>query len=153
MVDPDLVAAVEGDTIASPDVLRVELGDVNVLDDDVLGAVDAQTLTTDDTGITNTNNGLVGAYFKAVQAGVVVRAGCGLVTITPADAVFNGILARLTAGVGVGNAALAVSALITKEAELLVNENDTGLVIGEPLRELCCVRRGGRRCITTTSGT
>ena len=60
--DPDEVRLVEGDGVAAPDVLWVELGDVNVLDDDVLCSVgDAETFATDDTLVANTDEGLIGA--------------------------------------------------------------------------------------------
>lgn len=39
VVDPDQVGAGEGDGIAAPDILRVQLSEVHVLDDDVLGTV------------------------------------------------------------------------------------------------------------------
>lgn len=39
VVDPDHIGVVEGDGIAAPDVLGVELLDFDVLDDDVGGAV------------------------------------------------------------------------------------------------------------------
>jgi hypothetical protein len=37
-VDPDHVGAVDGDGITAPDVVGVQLGDLDVLDDDVVGA-------------------------------------------------------------------------------------------------------------------
>lgn len=50
MIDPDKVSTVKSDCISTPDVLRVEFGDVDVLNDDVLGSVgDAQALATDNT--------------------------------------------------------------------------------------------------------
>jgi hypothetical protein len=50
VVDPDLASGSDdGNGISSPDVLRVELRDVNVLDDDVLSSVgDTETLATND---------------------------------------------------------------------------------------------------------
>lgn len=35
-VDPDHVCAVDGDSITAPDVVRVQLSDLDVLDDDVV---------------------------------------------------------------------------------------------------------------------
>ena len=50
VVDPDHVRAGKSDCIAAPDVLRVELGDVNVLDDYVFDAVgEPDALALDDT--------------------------------------------------------------------------------------------------------
>lgn len=61
VVDPDEVSAGEGDCVSTPDVLGVELGDVHVLDDDVgLAVGDPETLSTDDTGAANSDNGPVG---------------------------------------------------------------------------------------------
>jgi hypothetical protein len=37
-VDPDHVGTIDGDGITTPDVVRVQLGDLDVLDDDVVGA-------------------------------------------------------------------------------------------------------------------
>lgn len=49
MVNPHLVAAVQGDRITAPDVLRVELSNVDVLDDDTAGAIcDPETGALDD---------------------------------------------------------------------------------------------------------
>lgn len=60
VVDPDEIRAGEGNGITSPDVLWVELGDVDVLDDDVLGSVgDSETLSTDHCVGPNTNDGFV----------------------------------------------------------------------------------------------
>lgn len=60
--DPDEVRLVEGDGVATPDVLWVKLGDVNVLNDDVLCSVgNAETFAADDTLVANTDEGLVGA--------------------------------------------------------------------------------------------
>lgn len=51
VVDPDEVGAVQSDGITTPDVLRVQVGDPNVLDDDVRStALDVKTLALDDTG-------------------------------------------------------------------------------------------------------
>lgn len=60
VVDPDEVSASESDCVSTPDVLGVELGDVHVLDDDVgLAVGDSETLSTDDTGAANSDNGPV----------------------------------------------------------------------------------------------
>ena len=60
MVNPDVVSLVKGDGVSTPDVLRVDVGDLNVLDNDVLGTVDnAETLALDDTVAAFTNDRLV----------------------------------------------------------------------------------------------
>lgn len=91
MVNPDHVAAGEGDGVTSPDVLGVEFlqrsmsvpvaffsiayvgvayGDVDVLDNDVGHAVgDSETLSTDDTGTTDSDNGPVGCQYHLPGTG------------------------------------------------------------------------------------
>ena len=50
MVDPDIVCFVQGDGVSSPDILRVDVGDLNVLQNDVLRSVDnSQAFAFDDT--------------------------------------------------------------------------------------------------------
>jgi hypothetical protein len=60
--NPNQISSVESYSVAAPDVLRVELGDVNILDDNVLRSVgNAETLATDHTLATDTDDRLVGA--------------------------------------------------------------------------------------------
>lgn len=50
MIDPDIVCTVQGDGIAAPDVLRIDVGNGNILNDDIGSTIyDAQALTLDDT--------------------------------------------------------------------------------------------------------
>lgn len=89
MVDPDHVGVVQGDGITSPDVVRVKVGNVDVLDDNVGGSRhDPETLALDDTGRALTDQRLVGLDRNTQETGVVVRhaglGGVGLVVITPA---------------------------------------------------------------------
>ncbi|KAF7545500.1 hypothetical protein G7046_g9552 [Stylonectria norvegica] len=89
VIDPDHVDVVEGDGIAAPDVLGVELGDVDVLDDDVAHAADEpQALALDDALAAHAYEALVGLDGDAELAGVVVldrRLGrAGLVVVAPA---------------------------------------------------------------------
>lgn len=75
VVDPDLVGAVEGDGIATPDVLRVQVGDVDVLDDDVLcSAADTEALSDDDTLASDTDDTLVASKVNRLSGCVVVGA-------------------------------------------------------------------------------
>lgn len=84
MVDPDLVGAVQGNSITAPDELGVQLGDVNVLDNDIANAVaHAQTLATDDTSTANTNDGLVGGHIDTLNRSLVVSAGQAGIITTP----------------------------------------------------------------------
>lgn len=49
VVNPHLVTAIQGDRITAPNVLRVELGNVDVLNDDIAGAIcDPETGALDD---------------------------------------------------------------------------------------------------------
>ena len=88
MVDPDVVGIVKSNGITTPDELRVQLSDVNVLDDNVLGTDNAETLSTDNTLATNTNQRLVGADLDTQNTGLVVLdvdlGGVGLVVVAPA---------------------------------------------------------------------
>ena len=76
VVNPDEISAGKSNSIATPDILWVELGDVDVsvnvrdarriergqdlLNDDVLGTVcDAETLSSDDTRASNANKRFV----------------------------------------------------------------------------------------------
>lgn len=73
VVDPDLVGAYERDRVTSPNVLRVEIRDVDVLDNHICGAVcEAQTHTTEDAGTADTNNALVAADGEGYGSGFVV---------------------------------------------------------------------------------
>ena len=72
VVDPDQVGVVNGDTVSTPDVLGVDVGDGNVLDDNVSGAAnEAQTLTLDHTGRAFTEDGLVRVDGDTEGTGVV----------------------------------------------------------------------------------
>jgi hypothetical protein len=132
VVDPDHVSVIQGDGITTPDVVRVEVGDVDVLDDDVLRARDnSQTLALDNTSAAAADQRLVGLDSDAQKTGIVVGdgglGGAGLVVVTPRVLV-DGQLAggsstpRSTAGRG-------GSTLSAGEVEGLGQDNDTGGVI------------------------
>lgn len=79
VVDPDHVSAGDGDSITTPDVLRVDLGEVDVLDDDVLDTVGhVDTLALDDTGGALADKRLVGLDLDGVPASLVVGQGADL---------------------------------------------------------------------------
>jgi hypothetical protein len=98
VVDPDKVNVVQGDTVSTPDVLGVNVGDCDVpkgrkkvsllvadrrlrkstkrgdhvLDDNVANAANkTQTLTLDDTGVALAEEGLVGVDGDTEGTGVV----------------------------------------------------------------------------------
>ena len=96
VVDPDHVGAVESDSVTAPDVLGVELGDLDVLDDDVVGTGnDTETLALNHTGAALTDDGLLGGNSDAKHAGIVVldagRRGVGLVVLAPVVLVDSGL--------------------------------------------------------------
>lgn len=39
MINPNKIGVIKGNGITSPDVLRVKVGDLNVLDNDILGTL------------------------------------------------------------------------------------------------------------------
>lgn len=91
------VGAVKSDGITAPDVLGVQLGDLDVLDDDVVGTRDdTETLALDHTAAALADDGLLGCNSDAKHAGIVVldagRRGIGLVVLAPVVLV-NGHLA------------------------------------------------------------
>lgn len=89
VVDPDEVGVIQGNSIATPDVLRVEGSDVNVLNDDVLGTLgNVKALPLDNTLAADTNKTLVGSNDNRVQRSLVILdadlGGVGLVVVAPA---------------------------------------------------------------------
>ena len=98
VVDPDHVGVVQGDGVAAPNVLRVEVGDVDVLDDDVPDAADhPDTLALDDALVANADEGLVGLDGDTENAGLVVLdahlGGAGLLPGAPFVLVDGGLTA------------------------------------------------------------
>lgn len=75
VINPDQVGIVEGDGIATPDVLGVEIRNSNVLDDNVLGTANhANAFTLDGSGGPLSNERLVGVDDDAEDAGLVTEA-------------------------------------------------------------------------------
>lgn len=138
MVNPDVVSVVEGNGITTPDVLRVELSDVNVLDDDVLGTNDSETLATDDTLGANADQGLVGANLDTQNTGLVILdvdlGGVGLVVAAPVVLV-DGSLALGSSSPG-GTTSLAGGTLSANEVDGAVEVDDSGGGVTEVRDEL-----------------
>ena len=134
VVDPDHVDVVEGDGVAAPDVLRVELGDVDVLDDDVVDAADeAEPLALDDALVADADDGLVGADVDAQLGRVVVghrHLGCvRLVVVAPVVLVDARLAPR---GRAVGRAPfLRRGALGAGEVERLLQVDHPRARVGE----------------------
>jgi hypothetical protein len=140
LTDPDLVRAIDGNGIAAPDELRVQLGDVNVLDDDILRAVgDAEPLSTEDTLVADTDERLVGADGEPADAGLVVgdldggRARTSVAVGAPAGLV-DGVLATVSGALVRGRpaAVLGDGALSALEVELLVEDDTASSAIAKP---------------------
>lgn len=82
MVDPYQVRAGEGDGITAPDVLRVELGDMDVLHDDVLDAGKAEAFSADYALGAFADDGFVGLDIDGRDSSFVVRDGdCRIVGV------------------------------------------------------------------------
>jgi hypothetical protein len=74
MIDPDKVGSGEAESISTPDILVVQVADLNVLYNDVL-ASKAQALALNDTLGTNAEEGLVGSDLDGRLRGLVVSDG------------------------------------------------------------------------------
>jgi hypothetical protein len=73
MVNPNIVGSVKSDSITTPDNVRVEVRNMNVLDDNVLDTIGkTETLALDNTLRANTDDALVRANHDGVQAGLVI---------------------------------------------------------------------------------
>lgn len=154
MVDPNLIRSIKSDRITTPDVLRVQLSDVDVLNNDIADTVlQSQTLAPNDTLAAHTDDGLVGRHIDALNGSLVVCASGSGITTAPVGVV-DRVLAATTAGVGGGNAALAVGtlALGAKVVELFVDQNNSRGAIGQPRGQLGSIARGSSNCVATTSG-
>lgn len=125
LVDPDHVGTSQRDSITTPDVLRVELSDVDVLDNDVRNTVcHPNSLALDDTVRARANDSLVGGNHDGVESSFVVRnrgrRRIGLVVPAPIVLVDGGLAAsasapRCTTRSGHGR---------TSEVECLAQQND-----------------------------
>lgn len=79
MVNPDEVRSGKGDSITTPNVLVVQIADLDVLNNDVL-ARKAQALALDDTLGSNTQEGLVGSNLDGCLRSFVIGDGLGDLT-------------------------------------------------------------------------
>jgi hypothetical protein len=147
MVDPDHVRASQRDRVTAPDVLRVELGDVNVLDDDVFDTEvvsfeslpsflcddlrrtsipvgHPDTLALDDTFRARADNRLVGSDLDRVKTSFIVGdrgGGCvGLVVAAPIVLVDGSLAASASAP----RCATRSGHGRTSEVECLAQQND-----------------------------
>lgn len=137
MVDPNEISLVEGDGISTPDKLRVDVGDLNILEDDVADAVHAKALA-NDLGTVLSHDGLVAADGDTEDTGVVVRDGLGgsirLVVGAPVVLVDSKLVSRTcspgsTTGTGRGS-------LGSAEVVGARKDDDTGLAVAQVAHEL-----------------
>ena len=97
MVNPDQIRAGEGEGISTPDVLVVQVTDLDVLNDDVL-ACKGESLSLDNAFVSNTQNGLVGTNFDGGFRSLVV--GDSLLHLTRIASVQQNALALCSSSPG-----------------------------------------------------
>ena len=73
MVNPNKIGVIKGNGITSPHILRVKVGDLNVLNDDVLGTLcNVKALALDDAFASYTDETLVGSHENGVQCSIII---------------------------------------------------------------------------------
>lgn len=65
MIDPHKIAIVQGNSIATPDIFRVQILDLDVLHDNVGGSLNAQTTAFDDALAAGADDTLVAGHGDA----------------------------------------------------------------------------------------
>lgn len=141
VVDPDHVGLVKGDGISTPDVLRVDVGDLDVLEDNVADAVHAKTLA-NNLGVVLANDGLVAGDSDTEDTGVVVldrgRGSVRLVVGAPVVLVDSKLASRSSAPgstTGGGGGSLGSGEVVGSR-----EDDDTGRAVAQVAHELV----GGR---------
>lgn len=147
--------AIEGDSITTPDILRVDVCEANILNDDVLCTTDdADTLSLDDTIGTLSDQGLVGANSHAQDTSLVISDaadfGCiGLVVRTPIVLVDCQLAGRASAPwstSGRGDFAFG-----TSKVKCFSEDDDSCRGVGEVANKLTCGCGINWSCTSTTS--
>jgi hypothetical protein len=154
VINPDEIGTIKSHGVATPNVLRVQFGDMDVLDDDVLGSLDVETLALDDTIGTDTNNGLVRVDNNRVKTSLIVGninlGGLSLVVVAPVVLVDSSLAAG--AGTPRGTTLLGGSSLSSGEVELLVEEDNTSGRVAKHRDQLIGRLGVGSLSVTTTGG-
>lgn len=133
VINPDLVGAIERDGITTPDVLGVEISNVDVLDDDVLGTTThSQTLALDAGLVTHAENGLVRGNINRSPGSLVPR----LTRSRLATTIGLDNLLELVTGAPAGTDISRLGALRGGVVKLLGEHNDARLLVGEQLGQL-----------------
>lgn len=73
VIDPDVRGAVESDSVAAPDILSVQVPDLEVLEDHVVrAACDSESFASDNTIPANALDSLIARYHEWVEGSLVV---------------------------------------------------------------------------------
>lgn len=73
MVNPNKIRVIKGNSITAPDVLRVKVCDLNVLDDDILRTLcNIKALALDDALASYTNETFIRPNENGVQCSIVI---------------------------------------------------------------------------------
>lgn len=127
MVDPNVAAPIQGYSISAPDVLWVELGDVDVLDNHVGHIADeSQALAANDTCVTHADDALVRSHVDGSSSRIIVGDFDRWVVSTPIVGVDGELAGRCSAprrATGLGGRAFGAS-----EIELLVQDDRECLI-------------------------
>lgn len=132
MINPDEISTIQSDAIATPDILGVDIGDSEILKDDV-GRADQPKTFAFDGSTTFTHEGLIAADGDAENTRIVVGnghgRGVGLVVGAPVILV-DGNLAggRSTPGRTSGRRRGALGA---GEVVSTLNDDDTGDIVSK----------------------
>lgn len=135
-----LRTTVDGDGVAAPDVFRVDVGEANVLDDNVLCvAYDADTFALDYAFVALADQTLVRANGHAEHTGFVVGdladlGGFGLVVVAPFVLVNSALACRASSPRSTSR--VSDSALGALEVKGLGENNDAGRRVTEVADEL-----------------
>ena len=156
VVDPDQVRSMEGDGIASPDVsdttsqplekydlrkygagsLRVQVGDMNVLDDNVRHAIDeSKTFSAEHTRSTLSDQCLVGSNMDSIGRSIVVGDGDRVTITAPVRSVNGKLACRIFCAPGSATI-LGGFTFGAEELECLCENNDLGSFALEQLDQL-----------------
>lgn len=152
VVNPDHVGVIQSNTIATPDILGVDIGDSKVLENNVGGTDQAETFTLDG-GTALADQGLVAANGDTEDTGIVIGNGhggrIGLVVGAPVVLVDGNLAGR--GGTPGGTAGRGGGALGTSEVVGTLDDNDTGRVVTKVGNKLVGRRGVDRSGAATTS--
>lgn len=130
MVDPDKVGAGKLNRITSPNVFRVQVGDLDVLDDDVGNTIGhPQALALDDALIAHAKDGFVR---RDIDRGPRCHVPGGSLRRRVSAVVLDDPLAAIAGTPGRADVA-RLGALRLGEVKLLVQNNDSRCGVGEHL--------------------